>query len=631
MTSVKYSTHNDLNEIIGIDSHIDFAESLIKKYRWTPDIEKQLKALLQKIRDKQNDDKFNLSVVGEFSTGKSSFINALLRCDLLPVNVLQGTTIASAIIEYSDRYKMVLRYKKGKIESHMFNNLEDMKEMHKMINSDPKIGKSLDKVMLYLPSEALKAGIRIIDTPGTNSLERWHEETTRRAIRELSDVSIILTSASAPFPESFCDFVEENLSDVLNQCLIVATKIDTIPEDERCDQLEYIKVKACQRFETDMIPVLPYASLETAKTYTDTDENPDRELLEMSLESEKKIFNYMAKQRGLAQFKKLMTLIGMIYDSASKQLNGIKSDYENELKMLKKSKTADFSEFITDQKKSRQDSFKSKSEEVLTDVQNTIYELPDKCVDSINSKIDGYGSCDSVQNYISQTLVNDCKEETSRMVLEARTAAALFQKKFKEVISDFQEAFYEKFTDLEILKVDFNIDETTSFTPAVIELKNMNSATQYLSEQSSKEVKTILGGAAAGAAAGTLIAPGIGTIIGAVFGFIAGSMMTPDDSAVINDAKNKLKAPLKSYFETAAHDAYSSLKEYVDTISKRIDAEIDKYIESYKNIVDERIKKEEKKRGDIEWKISGIRMDMDSITQRKTELNSMIAQLSKAL
>ena len=56
------------------------------------------------------------------------------------------------------------------------------------------------------PSDFLQQGIRIIDTPGTNSLEQWHEDVTKEAIREQADACIILTSAEKPFPESFCRF-----------------------------------------------------------------------------------------------------------------------------------------------------------------------------------------------------------------------------------------------------------------------------------------------------------------------------------------------------------------------------------------------------------------------------------------
>ena len=69
---------NTVREFIDIDEHILYAESLIAKYKWSGNVRAGLMAQLDKIKSKQRDTALNLSVVGEFSTGKGSFINALL-------------------------------------------------------------------------------------------------------------------------------------------------------------------------------------------------------------------------------------------------------------------------------------------------------------------------------------------------------------------------------------------------------------------------------------------------------------------------------------------------------------------------------------------------------------------------
>ena len=88
---------------------IEFAETLIDKYDSGGSSARKLREQLGIIKYKQLDDKLNLSVVGEFSIGKSSFINALIRRELLESAALQGTTVASTILDSSPTFSLASR------------------------------------------------------------------------------------------------------------------------------------------------------------------------------------------------------------------------------------------------------------------------------------------------------------------------------------------------------------------------------------------------------------------------------------------------------------------------------------------------------------------------------------------
>ena len=59
-----------------------------------------------------NDEKFNLVVVGEFSRGKSTFVNALLGCPMLPVSKSPTTAVISKIV-YGENSEYIVHYKSG--------------------------------------------------------------------------------------------------------------------------------------------------------------------------------------------------------------------------------------------------------------------------------------------------------------------------------------------------------------------------------------------------------------------------------------------------------------------------------------------------------------------------------------
>lgn len=255
-----YFSLNNLGRLSEVDAHLSYVEGIVKKYSeknfaWT-DVQQQIDF----IRRKKNDKKLNISVIGEFSTGKSTFINALLRKELLVSSALQGTTVASTVIDYSDRHKIILEYLNGRSEKLYYNSFGELRKGLSHFTTNSSIAKQLKAVNVFLPADILKNDFRIIDTPGTNVTEAWHEDVTVRALKEKSDLSIILTSAERPVPDTMLSFVRKNLESILPQCVFVVTKLDTLRARERKQQLAYVKMKLEGELDIQEAVALPYVS-----------------------------------------------------------------------------------------------------------------------------------------------------------------------------------------------------------------------------------------------------------------------------------------------------------------------------------------------------------------------------------
>lgn len=141
-----------------IDSHIVFASTLMGKYDWEEATKHSLEKQLSTIVDKQNDKKLNISVIGEFSTGKSSFINALVGYELLAVNVIQGTTVAITIIEYSEDFSIILTDFSGTSTKKVFKSIEALRQQLHKYTTDAVYAKIINYVTVTLPSDILKNG-----------------------------------------------------------------------------------------------------------------------------------------------------------------------------------------------------------------------------------------------------------------------------------------------------------------------------------------------------------------------------------------------------------------------------------------------------------------------------------------
>jgi small GTP-binding protein len=152
---------------------------------------------------------FLLVIAGEFNSGKSSFINALLGERVLPEGVTPTT----------DRIN-ILRH--GPEVSELLRAAYLLERTH--------------------PADVLRE-INIVDTPGTNTIIRRHEELTRDFVPR-SDLVLFVTSADRPFTESERGFLEQ-IRQWGKKIVFIVNKIDILTRpEEREEVVRYVSEHA---------------------------------------------------------------------------------------------------------------------------------------------------------------------------------------------------------------------------------------------------------------------------------------------------------------------------------------------------------------------------------------------------
>jgi small GTP-binding protein len=149
----------------------------------------------------QLDELFLIVVVGEFNSGKSLVINALLGQRLLEEGVTPTTTQIQ-----------ILRYGQA-CEKTAVNDRQ---------------------VVLTSPVEFLNE-ICIVDTPGTNTIVREHETITSQFVPR-SDLVLFVTSADRPFTESERVFLEY-IREWGKKVVFVVNKIDILQNEKEVNQV----------------------------------------------------------------------------------------------------------------------------------------------------------------------------------------------------------------------------------------------------------------------------------------------------------------------------------------------------------------------------------------------------------
>lgn len=628
MNNDPYFSWQNFSEIAGIDAHIDFASQVIDKYEWRDEKHVSLLAQLNRIKEKQADKLLNISFIGEFSSGKSTFLNALLRCDLLAANVLQGTTIAITIMEYSPTYYITLLSKEGKDQHYVFPDLPSLKVSLEDLTTNPNKGRGIHAVRVGLPSPTLKKGFRMIDTPGTNAIELWHEKITETAIKEYSDLSVVVVDACRPLPETLCAFVNENLSGVISNCAFVLTKTDLVREKDRKPLLLFMENKIKQEFDVKQPFVVSYTSTEVLNSFIPGFINrSDPHLLNESLNNEEVLLAYTGKQKAQAQARKLAQLTANVYKDLSVQLKKLNTILSDELQLLERTKHTDLAPFIMSQKDQRMTGFRQAAYNCKFDFSKDLDKYTTKAKTKIMSNVTSCADLDAMKNYVNDDLTDDCVDQAKAILEKCEKRYVNIRKCYKEEIKEFQTLFEKEFKDLKILRVSLSISHTTLPVHKSSNTANMAAAAHFIKEELSKEKWAFGGGAAAGAALGTMFAPGIGTVLGAVAGFFAGAVMAPDDEKVKASLKSKLKQPLNSYFRTICSRALADMDKYILKLESKISQEIDKYYMKYNQTIDMRIAEWEVHRKSLEAGITDLSSDLNNIDNRKQTINSILEQM----
>ncbi len=174
---------------------------LLRDWETAPEDLEHLQHALQQL-----DELFLLVVVGEFNSGKSALINALLGKAYLP----QGVTPTT------DRIYVVRYGEEGAPE---------------FVAKDVRV--------VRYPAEFLRE-VNIVDTPGTNAVLRHHESIVREFIPR-SDLVIFVTSADRPFTESERAFLE-HIQEWGKKIVVTINKIDILDDQQSIDEVrEFVR------------------------------------------------------------------------------------------------------------------------------------------------------------------------------------------------------------------------------------------------------------------------------------------------------------------------------------------------------------------------------------------------------
>jgi GTP-binding protein EngB required for normal cell division len=210
-------------------------------------------------------DSFNLVVVGRFSRGKTSLMNAMLGLDRLPTGILPLTSVITSVA-YSSREEVRIEFERGRYGYEI-----PMSQLAEFITERGNPGniKHIVKARIGLPAELLRRGFCFVDTPGLGSAIAENARTTEAYLPE-ADALLMVSGYDGPLSEDELR-VAVQLSALNRRLFFVLNKQDLVSAQERAQAQDYVRRQLAGSLQARVPPLYSVSARDALRARLDGD------------------------------------------------------------------------------------------------------------------------------------------------------------------------------------------------------------------------------------------------------------------------------------------------------------------------------------------------------------------------
>lgn len=203
-----------------------------------------------------------IATMGEFSAGKSTFVNALLGEAVAPMGVLPTTTTINVFRRGTGGGARV-HYRDGRIG--MIDKADVQEFLHGLDDAEAQRIRHME----IERSGGRMGDAAVVDTPGLNALDEYHEQVAREFLDE-ADAVVWVFSATRSGAASEVGMLTE-LRESGRQVLGVLNKVDTLDADEQAELATYLR----EQLGEVLVEVVPLRGNDALKFRTEGGQGKD--------------------------------------------------------------------------------------------------------------------------------------------------------------------------------------------------------------------------------------------------------------------------------------------------------------------------------------------------------------------
>ena len=248
------------------------------------------------------EDRFNLMVVGRFSRGKSTLMNAILGGNHLPTGIVPLTSVITTV-RYGSRKQVVLNFTDRSLRREV--PLPQLAE-YVTQQANPGNVKNVAFAEIELPVEILRRGLFFVDSPGLGSSIAENTQTTERFMPQ-ADAFVLVTSYESPLSEEE-DRILHRIQFTNKRLFVVVNKQDTVSEGERKDALAFVQ----ERLDRFSFSEKPRIFSLSARQGLDSKQSGNADQLEQSglREFETELIRFLTEERAESFLSNMFGRVG---------------------------------------------------------------------------------------------------------------------------------------------------------------------------------------------------------------------------------------------------------------------------------------------------------------------------------
>jgi hypothetical protein len=204
--------------------------------------EQDIRALLTRLAA----GRFQLAVIGQFSRGKTTLMNALLGDAYLPTGALPMTSVVTTV-RYGTRARALVRSHAGSLPVEV-----PVAEVESFVAraSAERTRMQVASVEVEIPAELLRLGFEFVDTPGVGSAIAANTAATLRYLPR-ADAVVFVTGFDSALTGAEADFLT-TAADQAGKLFLVINKRDLVTDADSADVAGYV-----QRWARSSLPAEP--------------------------------------------------------------------------------------------------------------------------------------------------------------------------------------------------------------------------------------------------------------------------------------------------------------------------------------------------------------------------------------
>jgi GTPase Era involved in 16S rRNA processing len=629
-----------------VQQYLDLFSSIIENFIESK-TKKKLKNKLNLIQEKVDNPVLNLAVVGEFSSGKSTFINAFLRRKLLKAACKATTASATYIESGSSELKVEVSFLnkiidatehdfqllKDEVEQFTAQKIETIFDALDCLTSEQHVADNVKEIRLHVDGKGIPSNIKIIDTPGINpgdELAKNHIKVTQHIVEHIADMAIVLIPAHAVMSATLESFLEKHSKRFLHRCIFVITSMDNAPEETRLEIEKLVE----DRLRNNLGIENPTMFSESAITMLPVLKIPESKKAEWTywqdkfIAFEKDVWEQLQPQRDIVVEEHLYHLLHDLISSLQKEMESSRADLQSTKSILEKGRISKIEKLTHQILENANSEISNEIDSIANHIQNRLAHYLNKSFDATNQIIEG-------GDFLLSFEENEKPQITDAVQFQARKYCEDVDKRFKRIdttigriTKNFNNEFNKHYSMFPFLSREINIRSihTQKLSMPTV---SFASSVDYIQREKEKENSQAIGAAAICGGIGFFLGGPIGLAVGAAIGGVGGKVAGYSAEEIQSGVKTRTQSDINK----CLRNVQNGLKRNVRNRGKQVLKEIDKLCENHINeygaqvegIIADQKKKERQllsQIGSLTDEIKKLQVIEDEIQIKRMELRS---------